>query len=172
MNKHFAMLRGTLSHQELSDRAQIADLLFLEITAIDERDWDMWQQVYTEDALIDWSEAGAIKGNPAEVRRYAEGVLDTFPYPAYQHLCSNLVIRIDGDVASCRSMQYIAVPLPDASGTRQMSFQGIWFEDRLRRTADGWRIFERIERLAWRHNFPEGYVIPDPLKFRAPGGVA
>ncbi len=166
--KRFDKLSGTLSVQELSDRVQIEDLIYLEITAIDERDWDMWESIYTADALVDWSEAGAMKGTPAEVRRYAEGVLNTFPYPAYQHLCSNLVIRLTGDEASCRSMQYIAVPLPDASGKRQMSFQGIWFEDQLRRTAEGWRICERIERLAWRHNFPEAYEIPDPLKFRAP----
>lgn len=167
--KRVDMLRGTLSLQELSDRAQIEDLLYLEITAIDERDWDAWEGIYTPDALVDWSEAGAMKGTPAEVRRYAEGVLNTFPYPAYQHLTSNLVIRLDGDRASCRSMQYIAVSLPNAAGGRQMCFQGIWFEDRLLRTADGWRICERVERLAWRYNFPEGYEIPDPLRFASRG---
>lgn len=165
MDIHPAPLVGTLSVQELSDRAQISDLIYLEITAIDERNWDAWQGCYTADALVDWSEAGAMKGTPAEVRRYAEGVLNTFPKPAYQHLCGNLVIRIAGDTATCRSMQYIAVPLPNADGERQMSFQGIWFEDRLVRTAAGWRISERIERLGWRHNFPPAYVIPDPQTF-------
>ena len=66
--KRFDKLSGTLTVQELSDRVQIEDLLYLEITAIDERDWDMWESIYTADALVDWSEAGAMKGTPAEVR--------------------------------------------------------------------------------------------------------
>ena len=64
--------------QELSDRVQIEDLLYLEITAIDERDWDMWESIYTADALVDWSEAGAMKGTPAEVRAHPKSLLFTF----------------------------------------------------------------------------------------------
>ena len=46
-------------------------------------------------------------------------------------------------------------------GGRQIGFSGIWFEDELVRTAAGWRICKRYEKLAWRHNFPEQYEVPE-----------
>ena len=77
----------SLSLQELSDRLRIQDLLVEEAAAIDERDWDRWQAVYTEDARVDWSGNRGARGSPAEVRAWAERVLSTenFPYPQYQH---------------------------------------------------------------------------------------
>jgi hypothetical protein len=43
-----------------------------------------------------------------------------------------------------------------------MAFSGIWFDDELVRTPEGWRIAERRETLAWSHNFPEGFEVPTP----------
>jgi hypothetical protein len=48
----------TLSHQEISDRLEIEELLVRYCYAIDERDWDACRGVYTEDAVIDDVSAG------------------------------------------------------------------------------------------------------------------
>ena len=152
----------TLNPEEALDRLLIQDHIIGEAYALDERDWDAWEAHYTPDASIDWTEAGAIKGTPAAVRAWAAPLFANFPYPQYQHLTGNFQVRVTGDAATCRHMQYIAISLPSPGGGRQIGFSGIWFEDRLVRTADGWKIESRYERQAWRHNFPEHYRVPEP----------
>jgi hypothetical protein len=154
----------TLSLQEISDRLLIQDLLVAEGASIDERDWDRWESVYTPDALVDWSGNSGAQGTPKEVRAWAEPVLSTenFPYPAYQHYCTNFQIRVDGDTATSRHLQIIPISIPSPDGGRQIAFSGIWFDDTLVRTAAGWKISERHEQLTWNHNFPETFAVPEP----------
>ncbi len=153
-----------LSLQEISDRLLIQDLLVEEAAAIDERDWDRWQAVYTGDAQIDWSGNRGTRGNPREVRAWAERVLSTanFPYPQYQHYCTNFRIRVRGDRATSRHLQIIPISVRAAGTGRQMAFSGIWFDDELVRTESGWRICTRREQLAWSHNFPDTFRVPTP----------
>jgi hypothetical protein len=153
-----------LSLQEISDRLLIQDLLVEEGASIDERDWDRWEALYTPDAVVDWSGNSGATGNPREVRAWAEPVLCTenFPYPQYQHYCTNFQIRVSGDRATSRHLQIIPISVPTPGGGRQIAFSGIWFDDALVRTEGGWRICERHERLAWNHNFPDAYEVPVP----------
>lgn len=154
----------SLSLQQISDRLLIQDLLVEEAAAIDERDWDRWEAVYTEDARIDWSGNRGAQGDPKQVRAWAEPVLSpaNFPYPQYQHYCTNFQIRVGGDLATSRHLQIIPISVPSPGGGRQIAFSGIWFDDELVRTATGWRICKRREQLAWSHNFPASFEVPTP----------
>ena len=59
-----------LSLQEISDRLEIQDLLTRYSFAIDQRDWDALDSVFTEDARIDYSESGGAAGsNVAQATR-------------------------------------------------------------------------------------------------------
>ena len=146
-----------LTLQELSDRAEIQDLLVVEASSMDRRDWTRWQSVFTPDAFIDYSENDGATGDPLEVRAWLEVVLGRFH--SYQHLSSNSEMELDGDRARVRSMQYIAVKM-ETSREIRVVFSGIWFRDDLIRTPEGWRIARRHEELAWRHNFPEDFAPP------------
>ena len=55
----------TLSPQELSDRLEIQDLLVDYSHAIDTRDWDALDDVFTPDAFIDYSAFGGSTGDLA-----------------------------------------------------------------------------------------------------------
>lgn len=147
-----------LTLQELSDRAGIQDLLVREASAMDRRDWDAWEAVFTPDAFIDYRANDGTSGAPPEVRAWLAAVLGRFR--ACQHLSSNCEITLQGDTARVRSMQYIAVDMDDGAAGRVV-FSGIWFRDTLHRSAQGWRIAERVEELAWRHNFPPGFTPPE-----------
>lgn len=152
-----------LSLEEMSDRFLIEDLVIEEAAAIDERDWDRWEAAYTPDARIDWSGNGGAKGDPKAIRAWASAVLSeaNFPYPQYQHYCTNFRIRVDGDCATSRHLQIIPISVPSPEGGRQIAFSGIWFEDELVRGADGWRISARREFRAWQHNFPATFTVPE-----------
>ena len=92
-----------LTLQELSDRAEIQNLLVAEASSMDRRDWQRWQSVFTPDAFIDYSENDGATGDPARVRAWLEAVLGRFH--SYQHLSSNCEIEVEGDRARARSMQ-------------------------------------------------------------------
>ena len=72
-----------ISHQELSDRAEIQDLLVNYIEAIDSRNWDDLDNIFTPDAIIDYTEAGGAKGNLPEIKLYLDRacLLYTSPSP-------------------------------------------------------------------------------------------
>lgn len=143
--------------QQLSDRAEIQDLIVREAAAMDRRDWDRWRDCFAQNAVIDYSENDGAVGAPGEVGQWLASVLGRFH--SYQHLSSNTEIRLDGDRAEIRTMQYIAVKMTTSDGERVV-FSGIWFADEVARTEQGWRITKRYEELAWRHNFPPDFAPP------------
>jgi 3-phenylpropionate/cinnamic acid dioxygenase small subunit len=146
-----------LTTQQLSDRAEIQDLVIREAAAMDRREWDRWRACFTPDAAIDYSENDGAVGSPAEVGAWLASVLGRFH--SYQHLSSNAEITLDGDRAEIRTMQYIAVKMTASDGERVV-FSGIWFQDEVVRTEQGWLISKRYEELAWRHNFPPDFAPP------------
>jgi hypothetical protein len=147
------------SIEQLSDRAEIHDVLIREAHALDKSDWDAWERCFTPNADIDYSENDGERGQPPKIRAWLAETFATFP--ACQHLSSNTEIQLHGDRATARSMQYIAVDMIYA-GEKRVVLSGIWFHDELVRAADGWLISKRYEELAWRHNFPESFTPPVP----------
>jgi hypothetical protein len=59
----------------LADRVAMDDLLTRYATAIDSRDWDLLDTVFTDDAQLDYRSAGGIEGSYPEVRRWLAEVL-------------------------------------------------------------------------------------------------
>jgi 3-phenylpropionate/cinnamic acid dioxygenase small subunit len=136
----------TLTLQEISDRLEIDDLLTRYATGVDRRDWDLWETCFTPDALIDYSAFGGIRGNVKEVRRWLEEIMVRFSMT--QHLVINREVQLDGDTATCRSGFYNPMALPIGE-ERLLFFCGGYYCDKLVRTAQGWRIRERIEEFSY-----------------------
>ena len=127
----------------LEDRALIGDLVVGYAFAIDERNWQAFEALFTPDAHIDYTAAGGIKGTLPEVRDWLAGVMAGFPMT--QHLVTNKVVAIDGDRATCQSALLNPMGVPDGDGM-MLWLEGGTYRDRLVRTAAGWRIAERIEQ--------------------------
>jgi hypothetical protein len=142
-----------LTLQQISDRLEILELMSLYSNAIDQREYDRLDEVFTADAFIDYRAMGGIAGRYPEVKAWLEPALRGFPH--YYHLVANTQITLAGDGASARTVCFnpMEVPLPD-DGSRVM-FLGLWYRDKLIRTAAGWRISERVEESCFSHNVPE-----------------
>lgn len=140
--------------QEISDRLEIQDLLARYCHAIDERDWDALDRVFTADAIIDYSAAGGAAGAYPEIKRWLGEALAKFPM--FQHLAATTKLDLEGDTARARTILFNPMLFPDASGTPQPFFIGLWYVDQLTRTAEGWRIIERREEMGWSHLVPAG----------------
>ena len=136
------------SLQELSDRLEIDDLLTRYATGVERRDWDLWESCFTEDAQIDYSAFGGIRGGVKEVRAWLEKTMPIFVMS--QHMILNREVTLDGDRATSRAGfgNPMALPLDDGEN-RLLFFEGGYYHDVLVRTAQGWRIRERVEEFSY-----------------------
>jgi 3-phenylpropionate/cinnamic acid dioxygenase small subunit len=145
--------------EPLADRIEIDDLLTRYATAVDTRDWDLYRTVFTADAIIDYTSSGGIRGGLDEVTRWLSESLALFSMS--QHLVTNRDIRVEGDAATSHTYLYNAMGRTKRDGTLALMFVGGSYRDKLRRTADGWRITERIQDTAWFSSAP-GTAGPGP----------
>ncbi len=144
-----------LSHQELSDRLEIQDLVFHYADLIDRRSFDDLREVFTEDAHIDYSAFGGSVGGREETIAFLQAALDAALFPNTQHLNANVQVKVDGDTASGRVMCFNPMQMALPEGGSQVFFLGLWYLDEYRRTPRGWRISRREEVKSWVFNTPE-----------------
>lgn len=144
-----------LSLQELSDRAEIQDVITRYAYAIDDRDWDALDTVFTPDAVIDYSETGGARGTVAEIKAFLAKAMPTFS--AFQHLSTTTQLKIDGDRATARTILFNPMVMQH-EGQERVFFIGLWYKDDLVRTEQGWRIAMRYEQMSWSHNVPAGLM--------------
>lgn len=150
----------TLSIQELSDRHEINDLMTDYCTAIDSKDFDALDQVFTRDAHIDYSAFGGAVGTFSEIKEYLKKSLVMFP--AHQHLVSNVRIWLDGDTGRARSMCHNPMVIGREGDNTQTAFFGLWYADELVRTPQGWRLSKRVVEGCYVHNLPEDFTAVPP----------
>jgi 3-phenylpropionate/cinnamic acid dioxygenase small subunit len=132
---------------EIADRIAIDDLLTRYATALDTKNWEAYASCFTPNAYIDYTSAGGIKGRLPEVKAWLAPVMEGFPMS--QHLVTNRTIVMDGDTATCRSYFFNPMGVADEDGDLILFFEGGSYHDKLVRTAEGWRIAERIEESAY-----------------------
>ena len=140
-----------LDLQEISDRLEIQDLLARYTDAIDRRDWDALDQIFTEDAWIDYSAVGGAAGRLTEIKKFLD---DSFKlFASTQHLVGSSVVDIAGDEATARTICHNPMVFKGGKDP-QLLVCGVWYRDRLVRTADGWRIAERVEESSYMKEIP------------------
>jgi ketosteroid isomerase-like protein len=158
-----------LTLQEISDRLEIQDLLVDYAYAVDGRDWDALDNVFTPDAVIDFRATGGARGDLATIKAFLADALATFT--AHQHLVAASKIELAGDTATGRTMCHNPMVL-DGDGGQHVMFVGLWYVDRFVRTEAGWRIQHRAQELAYLHDLPPAPAPPradhPPSRFRPP----
>jgi hypothetical protein len=131
----------------MADRVAIREVASRYGMAVDGRDWDLYRQVFTDDAVIDYTDSGGPRTDLESTVKWLDEVLA--PFAALQHNMTNQVVELDGDRArSCT--YYIAHHIMLAGpGVESRFTMGGMYKDLLRRTGDGWRINERVEEGVW-----------------------
>lgn len=144
-----------MNMQEISDRFAIQDLMVDYCYAIDNRDWDALDAIFTPDAIIDYTEMVGVKGTPAEIKLFLASSMAAVQ--ACQHIVSTSKIAIEGDRAHGKTVCTNPMVLnPDG----HVMFVGLWYRDEFVRTPAGWRISSRYEENCWRYNVPAGLLQP------------
>jgi uncharacterized protein (TIGR02246 family) len=127
---------------QLTDHEQIQQLLARFIQLRDDKRFDEWAQLFTEDGTFEYPGArvtgrDAIRDNVADLLRSDRG----------KHLGFNAVIEVNGDTASVVSDVVKLRPAePGSDGAFVVQTAGRYI-DALVRTADGWRVASRRTEL-------------------------
>jgi len=117
----------------VADRVEIHELPGRYGDAIDDRNWDLLDRVFTQDAVFDLTGVGS---------RVCNGLDDIKAFMEHEaahpktHMMTNVYADPDGDGAQMRS-RIVALLGKGRTGTAS-------YYDRLVRTPDGWRIKHRI----------------------------
>jgi hypothetical protein len=141
-----------MSPEEMSDRLEIQDLLARYSFAIDDRDWEALDEVFTVDAIIDYTAAGGVRGTLPQIKIWLSQVMERFS--TYQHMVATTKLELAGDTATSRTILFNPMVI-DNDGVKQVFFIGLWYRDQLVRTTLGWRIRERVEQFSYAHNVPD-----------------
>lgn len=141
-----------MQSQEIADRLEIQNVMIDYCYAIDSKNWDALDRVFTPDAIIDYTEMTPFRGTPAEAKAFLAEAMAGIR--ASQHIISTSQIRIEGDHAFGRTV--CTNPMVMADG--HLFTVGLWYRDEFVRTPEGWRISSRYEENCWRQNVPEGLL--------------
>jgi hypothetical protein len=157
--------------QALLDKLQIAELLTRYLRSVDRGDVDTLRACYLPGATEDH---GGLFAGPAQ--DYVDSIAAALTHPRSRtsHNLTNLLIDLDGDVATAESY-CVTFARIKADGQYYHSFTGARMIDRLERR-DGdprtWGIAHRQLVWDWNHDAPEaehwmrGLLAPDPSVLR------
>lgn len=129
------------------DRLAIQDLLARYADAVDRRDLDALDEVFTADAHLDYTATGAIAGDLATMKRFLADALAGFVRS--QHMLGLPTVSVDGDRARAHTPCHNPMVLDNGDGTTSVWLIGIWYDDDLVRTDAGWRVSHRRLRRAY-----------------------
>jgi ketosteroid isomerase-like protein len=136
----------------IEDRLAISDLLVRFARCLDEKDWDGYVALYTEDGVLRFPWGGP-RGTDV-LRADVEHNLARFH--ATHHISANHRVEIDGDEATSRSyVQSVHVADPEADEHWTMAG---WYDCIYRRTPDGWKFTEVAITPVWQTGAPPDWA--------------
>jgi len=132
--------------RQLIDRAAVLDVVVAYATALDTRDWAGLESLFTDDAEVDYGPSVGAAHGPQAIAAVLRRTLEHLD--ATQHLMGNSVVRVSGDEASHTGYvqgQHVRRGVPGGD----LYLVAGRYEDRLRRTPDGWRFTYRTLVRSW-----------------------
>lgn len=138
--------------QELSDRQEITDLLTRYTRAVDTSSFDDLDQVFTPDAVLDYTASGGPAGPPNEVVAWIRKGLAGFQRT--QHILGQVSITFT-DADDARVTAYFTNPMvvinPD--GNEGLWEVGGYYHHDVVRTPEGWRSAKIVDDIQWTRGF-------------------
>ncbi|HWU19904.1 MAG TPA: nuclear transport factor 2 family protein [Nocardioides sp.] len=139
---------------ELLHRAEIAAAITRYTVAIDTRDWDGLDTVFTADAQIDYTESGGIAADFATVKPWLAENLPAFS-TRYLHTLGQISYDFEGDHDAASVAAYFHNPMviADREGGHRVVEVGGVYRHSFVRTDAGWRSRQLHEQVVWTRGF-------------------
>jgi ketosteroid isomerase-like protein len=126
-----------------TDRLAVADVMIRYATSVDQRDLDTYATCFTDDVVVTGFMPEPLTPRGPYVSWVGEALSK---YSQTHHLLGNQVVTVDGDTAHLRT--YVTASHVLASDNDTMVILWGIYDDRLVRTAEGWKItHHHLERL-------------------------
>ncbi|MEM9130907.1 MAG: nuclear transport factor 2 family protein [Actinomycetota bacterium] len=133
------------------DQLAVARTVYTYAYGIDHCDWELYRSIFAERIDVDFSSYDGAEAMTVTAEEWLGRVQPLFTgLDATQHTMSNPLVDLDadGERARCRMYMQAAHFLTDWP---EPEFTiGGFYDDRLRRTADGWRITSVTLTVWWR----------------------
>jgi len=136
--------------EEISARMEINDLMVDYAMAIDTKNIDALDDIFTPDAFY-YTACGGIKGNPEEIKSFLKESLELCNNT--QYMIDNRSIKLNGDTAEGVTMCHSPMLYKTKDGEDKLLFVRLWYMDKFVRTEKGWRMKERIEKANHQKDF-------------------
>ncbi|MDA8045324.1 MAG: nuclear transport factor 2 family protein [Actinomycetota bacterium] len=136
---------------ELSDRAEIADLITRYTRHLDQQQWTELGALFTTDAHIDYGVFGGSIGNVEETLRFLAEAMPTFTKT--QHMLGLPAIDLDGDRATAATPCHNPMVMGHGKES-QVMVCSLWYHHEFTRTPAGWRIASLREERNFMHMLP------------------
>lgn len=104
---------------------------------------DRLDEIFTADALIDYTAFGGPRGDRSSTKAFLAKALAA--HRASLHLLGQRLIVVEQDTATAKTGSYSPITYEDTAGAERSYDCGLYYHDRLVRTNAGWRIIERVE---------------------------
>jgi hypothetical protein len=136
----------TYSQQEIGDRLAIMDLYDRQLAAAEAWDFAAYDTTFAADAEIDLGDFG----QPVRAYdEYRDWLMSLRPVMVQaQRITGGLRLQLDGETATTRVPVVCYVTML-VDGARTLTCTGLFYNDTLARTTDGWRVVRRYEELGW-----------------------
>ena len=127
--------------QAVVDRLEIQDLISRYPVYVDNRELDQLDALFTPDARLDFTSFGGPNGGLADVKAFLTASLGMFA--STQHMMGLPAIALNAHTATSKTSCHNPMVMEGPDGKRQAWLIGLWYDDELVKTADGWRIASR-----------------------------
>jgi SnoaL-like domain len=127
--------------REIADRLAIQDLIGRYAVVVDNGEFDALDELFTPDAVIDFSTFSGPVGSLSEIKAFLGDSLPFFTRT--QHMMGLPLIDLNGDAAHARTSCTNPMISTKPDGTVSVWLIGLWYDDDLVRTPVGWRFRAR-----------------------------
>jgi hypothetical protein len=132
---------------QVADRLAIQDLIGRYAVIIDSREFDRLDDLFTADALIDFATFNGPVGDLAEIKTFLAASLPFFQRS--QHMMGLPLIEVEGDTAHARTPCNNPMISTNRDGSSAVWLIGLWYDDDLVRTSEGWRFSARKQERCY-----------------------
>jgi 3-phenylpropionate/cinnamic acid dioxygenase small subunit len=132
---------------QVADRLAIQDLIARYADVIDSQRFDELDELFTPAAKIDFATFNGPVGSLAEIKTFLSSSLPFFTRT--QHMMGLPHIAVDGDSAHARTSCNNPMISTKPDGSTAVWLIGLWYDDDLVRTPDGWRFSARRQLRAY-----------------------
>lgn len=148
-----------MSDTRQDERYEIEQLLFRYAWMTDERKWELMDELFVPDGIIDYVSSGGVAGPYRSTLEWLDRALKDWPINL--HFITNIAIEFDGGTAQSRCYFFAPMGKQREDGSQEVISNAGYYFDKLLKTDKGWRLKERVcKQTTMIGALPPGYVIP------------